>query len=123
MLLTETDAERLQDIVFSAFEGKDEDSLYTPEGYLARSTLMLIVWTLDGLNPAVLTQISENIEFLYDKGLLDQEEFQEALKIISGKSQESSLTPGLLTLLLLMISYPDSLSKNSTHSKVIYGLQ
>ena len=91
------DITRLIDIICDAFdsnEPEDDAVLYTPEGLIARSALILL-WTLSSDTPQkslsiVLRQVGESIEFLADRGMSTAEELAEALEIISGA------TPGML---------------------------
>lgn len=91
------DTERLQEIICDAFEGVyDDEILYTPEGLLARSALILL-WALNPLVPQsgldlILRQVSEHIEYLAKIGLISSETLQEALSIIADDADDVVLT-------------------------------
>lgn len=87
------DIERLIDIICDAFDGEEEDSLYTPEGIIARSAFILLHTLSSGTSQKVLNivlrQVGESIEYLAACGMATSEELSEALELVSGSSAGS----------------------------------
>lgn len=87
MTPTTLDTQPLKEIILDGFDGV-EDVLYTADGLIARSALIMLEVLNHSVNQEtldfVLCQVGEHIEYLSNAGYISAEDLSEAFSLISG---------------------------------------